>query len=189
MSDEAVMALIMRHIQRYSALDILDVYRLLHQAVFGAGHPVHNIRAAREHLENECNKLTPNHSEALLESVHPTNEVVRVNLRPYLAVRGNLKKLMEAFIKSSTLARGNVETFAAWWAIFQQMTEAGGALSNRFSARTVSLIGRTRAAENYPASPHSPPYDQAHKPAYRVMLYPIALELLSEQTINIAGVA
>ncbi len=184
MADEAVAALIMKHVQRYVALDILDVYKLLHQGVFGAGHAVSNQRSAREWLDKECAKLTPNAAEPLLESVHPQDEVVRLNLRPYLAAQGSLKKLLEAFIRSAAQTRGDAETMAQWWATFQAMTAQGSPLANRFSERTVSLIGRTRAAELWSATQHSPPYDQTHKPAYRVLTLEIAAELLQGQKIS-----
>jgi hypothetical protein len=183
-ADEAVAALILRHVQRYVALDILDVYKLLHQGVFGAGHAVSNPRAAREWLEKECEKLTPNAAEPLLESVHPHDEIVRLNLRPYLAQGGNLKKLLDAFIRSAAQPRGDAETMAHWWNIFHSMTQAGNPLANRFSERTVALIGRTRAAEKWSATQHSPPYDQTHKPAYRVLDLQTALELVQAQNMN-----
>jgi hypothetical protein len=184
MADEAVAALILRHVQRYVALDILDVYKLLHQGVFGAGHAVSNQRAAREWLEKECEKLKPNSAEPLLESVHPYDEIVRLNLRPYLAQRGNLRKLLDAFIRSAAQPRGDPETMARWWEIFHRMTLAGNPLANRFSERTVALIGRTRAAEKWSATQHSPPYDQMHKPAYRVLDLITARELLEAQKLD-----
>ncbi|PJF36571.1 MAG: hypothetical protein CUN49_04740 [Candidatus Thermofonsia Clade 1 bacterium] len=184
MTDEAVAALILRHVQRYVAMDILDVYKLLHQGVFGAGHAISNQRAAREWLEKECAKLTPNAAEPLIESVHPNDEIVRVNLRPYLARHGSLKKLLDAFIHSAAQPRGDPETMAHWWEIFHSLTLPNKPLANRFAERTVALIGRTRAAEKWSATQHSPPYDQTHKPAYRVLDLATALELAQSQKMD-----
>lgn len=183
MSDEAVAALIRVHVQRYNEIDILDVYKLLHQATFGPGHAITNRRAAREWLEREAEIQLPNTNEPLLESVHPEGQTVRLHLRPYIAASGSLKKLLEAFIASSEAIEGDLKTMAARWAVFQRMTESGGSLANRFSARTVSLIGRTRAAENWPACQHSPPFDRAYRPAYRVLTAPLAEALLRSQHI------
>lgn len=183
MADEAVAALIRAHVQRYIAIDILDVYKLLHQGVFGPGHAVSNLKAAKERLEKECEKLAPAPDELLVESVHPAGQIVRIHLRPYLAVQGSLKKLLEAFMRSSRNPMGSLTQMAAWWATFQTMSEQGGVLANRFNARTVSLVGRARSAESWPASQHSPPYDRTHKPAYRVMTLADAQETLDSQRI------
>ncbi|MBO9309834.1 MAG: hypothetical protein J7551_08625, partial [Chloroflexi bacterium] len=69
-----------------------------------------------------------------------------------------------------------------------RMTLAGNPLANRFSERTVALIGRTRAAEKWSAAQHSPPYDQTHKPAYRVLDLATARELLEAQRMDITVV-
>jgi hypothetical protein len=183
-TDEAVAALIRTHVQRYNEIDILDVYKLLHQGVFGPGHAVTNQRAAKEWLERESEIQTPNAGELLAESVHPAGEIVRVHLRPYIAAGGSLKKLLDAFIRSAKAADGDPTTMAAWWGVFQHMTEPGGVLVNRYSARTVSLVGRTRATEKWPASPHSPPYDRSYKPAYRVLTRELAEALLTSQEIT-----
>jgi len=39
-ASDKLAALITRHVQRYPEIDILDVYKLLHQAVFGPGHAI-----------------------------------------------------------------------------------------------------------------------------------------------------
>jgi hypothetical protein len=184
MSDEAVAALIRTHVKRYPTIEIQDVYKLLHQAVFGPGHAITNQRATRDWLERESELLIPVYDEALLENIHPQGQIVRVHLRPYLAARGNLEKLLDGYIRSSAVVQGDIATMAAWWDIFRRMTEGSGPLASRFSARTVSLVGRTRASENWPASHHSPAYDQTYKPAYRVLTLPIAEALLKAQKIT-----
>lgn len=184
MGDEAVAALIHTHVNRYPAMDILDVYKLLHQAVFGPGHTITNRRATREWLERESDLLIPSYDEALLENIHPQGQIVRAHLRPYLAARGNLEKLLDGYIRSAEAVQGNSAIMAAWWDIFQHMVEEPGALASRFPARTIALVGRTRASENWPASHHSPAYDQTYKPAYRVLTLPVAEALLEAQRID-----
>ncbi len=178
---EKIAALIQTHIRRYPQIDILDVYKLLHQAVFGPGHSIKNQKAAREWLERESELLTPRTDEPLIENVHPDMEIVRVYLRPYLAVRGNLGKLLDAYVQSSKAVQGELATMAAWWGMFQEMVNPGGQFADRFDARTVSLLGRIREREKWPATHHSPQYDQAYKPAYRVLTRTIAESLLGSQ--------
>lgn len=181
MDNGAVEALIQAHVRRYMEADILDVYKLLHQAVFGPGHTITNPRAAREWLERESATLRPQSGDLLVENIHPEGGVVRIHLRPYLEAQGDLRKLLDGFLRSSRQMQGDPAQMAAWWALFQRLTEQGGALANRFAARTVALVGRTRAAENWPASHHSPPFDRVYHPAYRVLTAPIAEEILGAQ--------
>jgi hypothetical protein len=184
MTGEKVAALIDVHVQRYPELDILDVYKLLHQAVFGSGHAIAGEKArkaAREWLERESELLQPAPAGPLIEDIHPDGALVRLHLRPYLAAHGQLNGLHDAFLESSRLAMGDPATIAAWWAIFQALVE--GPLGQRFDSRAVRLEGQTRARENWPASHHSPRFQRAYKPAYRVLARPVAEELLRKQKI------
>src|SRR5258705_13932064 len=104
MAAEKVAALIQAHVQRYPEIDILDVYKLLHQAVFGPGHAIvnqKNQKSAREWLERESDLLKPTLDEPLVENIHPDSALVRLHLRPYLAANGKLNKLFDAFVQSS----------------------------------------------------------------------------------------
>lgn len=184
MTSDKVEALIQRYVQRYTAIDIQDIYKLLHEAVFGPGHPITNRKAAQEWLERQSQLLEPALTQPLLESIHPDDAVVRLHLRPYLALNGSLKKLLTASVESSKLISGDGETMAAWWAIFQHMIGEGGPLANRFDARTVALIGRTRTNEKWPAEHHSAAFDAAYKPAYRVLTRTLAEKLLKDQKLN-----
>ncbi|MBE2193337.1 MAG: hypothetical protein IAE83_04110 [Anaerolinea sp.] len=179
--EKAVIELILTHVRRYDAIDVLDVYKLLHQGVFGPGHAIENKRSAKEWLEQESKLLRPNPNEALVESIHPTGAVVRLHLRPYLALNGSLPKLLEAFIESSVSIVGDPVVMGAWWRQFEKLTEAGGPLANRFLSRTVLLVGKVRAAEQWSAVHHSPPFDRTYKPAYRVLSAPLAENLLRSQ--------
>ncbi len=183
MIGEQVAALILTHVQRYPEIDILDVYKLLHQAAFGPGHAITNAKAAREWLERESEILKAVPGEPLVENIHPDAAVVRVHLRPYLAAQGSLGKLLDGFIQSSKVITGDLATMAEWWAIFQRMSGEGGSLATRFDAREVDLIGRTRAGENWPAAQHSPRFDRTYHPAYRVLAHPIAVAVLRQQKI------
>ena len=179
-------ALIMTHVQRYPEIDILDVYKLLHQSVFGPGHAIKNQKAEKEWLERQSEILQPVAVEPLLESVHPDGAMVRLHLRPYLALKGKPKKLLDALIDSSKAVNGSIEDMAADWAAFQQLCAPSGLLVDRFEARTVAMTGRTRASQQWPASPHSPKYEHTYKPAYRVLTRPLAEALLKGQRFDFA---
>src|SRR5258707_1244830 len=186
--DGKLVAFILTHVQRYPEIDVLDVYKLLHQAVFGPGSVIKSQKAAREWLERESEILQPVAAEPLLESVHPEGSIVRLHLRPYLVLNGKLNKLLDTFVQSSKAVNGTAEAMAQSWAVFQQLCASGGALADRFEARMVNMTGRTRASQNWPASQHSPNYDFAYKPAYRVLTRTLAESLLKGQRLEIAVV-
>jgi hypothetical protein len=185
-----VQTLIMTHIQRYPDIEIMDIYRLLHQSVFGPGYEIQNLRAAREWLERELEKAAPpagDHIVPLVESVHPDGAFVRLALWPYRGLNGKMKLLLGAYIESGRQALAQPTDKNALmherWAAFQAMTE-GGILTNRFAARTVQLVGRAWAKEQWPSSHHSPKYDYTYKPNYRVLLGSSAETLLQGQKIK-----
>jgi hypothetical protein len=184
-ADDKVEELIRTHIQRYKEIEVKDIYRLLHQAVFGSGHPVTAVKAEREWLEREAEIATPDTKTNLLENIHPDKHLVRLHLRPYFSAKGDIKKLLDAFVSSSKTIKGDMTTMEAYWRIVERMTEPNGELASRFDAHTVQLIGRTRAQEHWPASHHSPSIVYAYRPLYRVMTLIAAQELLSKQKIAV----
>jgi len=182
MSDEKVIALIATHLERYPALEVLDVYKLLHQAVFGPGHVIKSQKAEKEWLERQSEILENGPSEPFVENIHPDGEIVRLYLRPYLAAKGKLNRLLNAYVNSASSVTGNLDTMTAWWDIFQRAA-TDGIFQGHFDARNNSLIARTRKLENWPASPHSPVYETAYKPAYRVLTLPQVQALMQQQKI------
>jgi hypothetical protein len=180
-NEKHVAALISAHVQRYPEIDVSDVYKLLHQAVFGPGHAIKNQKAAREWLERESEILKPVSGEPLVESIHPESAVVRVHLRPYLAARGSLTKLLAGFVQSAAQITGDPAIMAAWWRIFEHML--AGPLASRFDPRDVVLLRRTREREGWPAMQHSPRFDRLYHPAYRVLASSVAEALLRQQNM------
>jgi hypothetical protein len=173
-------ALITTHIERYPEMEILDVYKLCHQAVFGPGQVIKNQKAAREWLERESELLRPTADQVLVEKVHPEGTLVRLNLRPYLAEQGSLAQLLIAYTDSSRSVEGSPDAMQANWSSVQAMIQNG---NFRFDPRTTALIGRVRAAENWSNSHHSPAYNYYYKPAYRVIFREQAEALLKRQGI------
>jgi hypothetical protein len=181
---EAVAALIQAHVTRYPVLTVTDVYRLLHQAVFGVGTRIPNRKTAREWLDYEASLAAPDAAGLLVESVHPAGEVVRVYLPAYRAAGGSISALLDAYIKSSEQPAGDPALMLSWWAIFTAMIAPDGALAGRFEARVVTLTGRMRAAESWAALAHSPSYIESYHPFYRVLTRSQAEGLLRQQNIT-----
>jgi hypothetical protein len=169
MSEERVVALIRTHLARYPQMQIADIYKLLHQAAFGPGHLVANKKTAREWLEHEAGRVSPSVEGLLAESVHPDAQIVRLHLRPYLALGGEIKPLLEAFARSAEQVRGDVALLAGWWRIFESLCCAGALCADICEQREAALFGRARAQEQWPAVHHSPAYHAVYQPVYRVL--------------------
>jgi hypothetical protein len=177
MGNDGVVELIRVHLERYPASGVMDVYKLLHQATFGPGHLIASKKAAQEWLEQEVDQLTPAPHEPLVENIHPEGELVRLHLRPYVAHRGQIKPLLDAFVRSADQVQGAPETILARWQVFETLCRAGEVWAQRFAWREVALFGRIRAQEHWPAVSHSPEYNSAYDPAYRVLTRPEAQAL------------
>jgi hypothetical protein len=169
MSEDGLIALIQAHLARYPVSEIADVYKLLHQATFGPGHLIEDKRAAREFLHQECDQLTPSENAALVECIHPTGEIVRVHLRPYLALTTRLNWLLDAFVRSAGQVTGDPAVMAQRWVQFASLCETDEAFGERFARREIQLFSRFRAGETWPAVHHSPAYERAYHPKYRVL--------------------
>ena len=171
MSEDCVVALIETHLGRYPEAEIADVYKLLHQGVFGPGRLIPNKKLAREWLEHEAARVTPDRMLPLVEQIHPGGAIVRFHMRPYLAYREAVRPLLDAFVQSAQVVVGDPAVLATWWRVFEGGCAPGGAFAERFTAREVQLFGRIRAAELWPAVQHSPAYLTAYDPVYRVLTH------------------
>lgn len=170
MGDDRLAALIQAQIARYPASGMVDIYKLLHQATFGPGHAVASKKAAREWLEQEAKQAGQPLEEPLVESVHPEGHIVRVHLRPYLGQGGQLKWLLDAFVRSAEAISGDPALMAARWRAFLELCQGEGPLAGEFPLRQMELFGAARAAEHWPAVQHSPAYNAVYRPRYRVLV-------------------
>jgi hypothetical protein len=170
MNQNGIAGLLEAHLARYPASEITDVYKLLHQASFGPGHAIADRKAAREWLEHDLEQAQPEPGEALIESVHPLNAMVRLHLRPYVASGGAVKLLLDAMVRAGREVRGDPQLIAEGWLTFLALCQAGNAYAERFEAREVLLFGRVYgAAQGWPAIHHSPAFHAAYQPSYRVL--------------------
>ncbi len=169
MSEERLVALIRTHLARYPQSQIADIYKLLHQAAFGPGHLVASKRAAREWLEHEAGRVAPLAEGPLVESVHPDAQIVRLHLRPYLALGGEIKPLLEAFARSAEQVCGDAAQMAVWWQVFEGLCTEGALCADICQQREAALFGWARAQEQWPVVHHSPAYQAAYQPVYRVL--------------------
>jgi hypothetical protein len=147
------------HLRRYPALQIPDLYKLIHQASFGSEHALANPERARAWLAQEAAEMGPGPDEPLLDPL--SDEIVRVHLRPYQAAGGAWEPLFAAFARTANEYRGSAQ-------VFEQSWQAVGRLSP-FTAADLDAYARVRAGQGYPAVHHSDAYVELYRPAYRVV--------------------
>lgn len=162
-----MVATIQGHLRRHPAMQIEDVYKLVHQAAFGNGHLITDEAADRKYLQSEFDSATADANEPLMEPLTPDGSVVRVNLRAFKARGGDLRALGDAMLASAKQLKPHPELFDRWW---RGIVEAAVRGDIPFDAAVLRSFGAARKAEGYPAIHHSAEYESRYHPAYRVVL-------------------
>jgi len=149
-----------------------DVYKFLHQGVFGPGHAVDDRDSAASYLEQELAALgAAPVEEQLCQPLGGPIPMVRIHLRPYLAAGHDPAALVDAFVASAATETGDAATMDAaveaavaflakrgLWGVAGKLQELAPALSS----------------QGYPAAHHSDRYVELYRPAYRVVRLELA---------------
>jgi len=144
-----------------------DLYKFLHQAIYGPGHAIPDPDAAARWLDGELEHLGPPLvGEAQCEVLGGRPILVRVNLRPFMADGGDAAELVGAFVATAGEVRGDpgrmgeaIEIVVRWL-----RSDSRGNLADALERLDAEL-----APKGYPAIHHSEAYVEAYHPAYRVI--------------------
>lgn len=186
MLDPLVTALVQTHFERYPEMQIEDAYKLIHQATFGNGHPVAKKKSEREWLEHEFKRNPPENDAPLLERISlEDSSLVRLHIRPYRALRGDLDHLLNAFVESAKEVMGESEVMAERWQTFAEFAMSDSNLQKQFPERHLRLFSHAQRHLQWPAAHHSKAYLLAYRPAYRVMRLAVAQKLCEAQNIEV----
>ena len=169
-----VSQLLSSHLARYPAMQLDDVYKLLHQAALGPGHAVDNPAAARKRLDEEMAALGEAPAELLQDVISPDGRLGRIHLRPYLASGGNPDTLHRAFVETANSYPASPDKLAKFCGCLGDLAAAGGI---PFAREDVLAYFENIARDGYPAIHHSEAFRSAYRPAYRV----IAVDLLQSK--------
>ena len=147
---------------------IADAYKWLFHATRGGEHAVASEFAVRKWLETEWATLgPPQPDEPLWTPLAADGRIGRLNLRPYRARGGAPEPLLAAFLAGAKAFDADPARFRRVWRAL------GRELENRpvghLTADEWRRFDREMRARDYPASHHSPEYEQARSPAYRVL--------------------
>ena len=168
-----VSQLLSAHLERYPAMQLDDIYKLLHQAALGPGHAVDNPAAARKRLDEELAALGEAPDELLQDVISPDGRLGRVHLRPYLASGGDPDALHRAFVETANSYPASLDKLAKFCGCLGDLAAAGGIPFAR--EEVLAYFGKI-ARDGYPVVHHSEAFRHAYHPAYRV----IAVDLLQK---------
>ena len=154
-------AILSAHFTRYPAMQIQDVYKLVHQAAMGSEHAISSPEGARNWMERELAELGVGPDEPVIDPISDDGQIARVHLRPFVAGGGDPRILLDAFIRTANEYRGSVQTLKDYWNF---ATGIGF-----YSVAEMNDHIQSMQAQNYPAVHHSPTYERLYHPAYRVV--------------------
>jgi len=166
-----VSQLLSAHLARYPAMQLADIYKLLHQAALGPGHAVDNPAAARKRLDEELAALGDASDELLQDVISPDGRLARIHLRPYLAAGKTPDALLRALVETANTYPASPDKLARFCDCLGDLAEAGGI---PFAREEVLAYFEKIARDGYPVVHHSAAFRSAYHPAYRV----IAVDLL-----------
>lgn len=157
--------LLASHLQRYPAMQLPDIYKLLHQAALGPAHAVEAGDAAAR-LREEMAALPAGPDEPLVDVISPDGRLARVHLRTFAARGLPAETLAQAFARTACDYPGSREKLAKFCGCLGDLADAGGL---PFPRAEVEPWMAARAAADWEAVHHSAGYRAAYGPAYRVV--------------------
>jgi hypothetical protein len=147
------------------AAEASDIYKFIHQTIFGPGHLIQDVEAAREYLDRELAGLGPTRSgEVLREDLG--DGLVRVNLRPFRDAKGSVEDLLRAMVLTAQATSGDGKRMDTRLAAACRLLELRGKAG---LAEELQSLAWLQAGKGHPALHHSKAYQLAYRPAYRVV--------------------
>ena len=153
-------------LKRHPRSEIQDIYKLLYQGEFGSGHFIHSREGAVSQLREEIRDMPSLIGEPLHEPCSPDGRMIRVNLRPFVALNLQPDKLTDALVESANAVNGDTTAFLNRWA------QVGELISDKvlpFELDEYLAFTADLQEQKFPAVHHSTGYADAYRPAYRVI--------------------
>jgi hypothetical protein len=154
------------HLARYPLLGAGDVYKLLHQGVFGPAHFITDGDAARARVTAETATLEPRPGLPEVEPLDPDGRLVRVNLAPLIGQGRALDLLAELLCRTAAEVKGDARVMKAR---LKDAVSWAGEVVPHLRAPLVALAADAERAR-FPAGHHTELYLLNYCPAYRVVL-------------------
>jgi hypothetical protein len=155
-------------------LHIEDAYKWLFQATRGAEHALGDRKMVTAWLDEEWAGLkAPIPGEPLFVNLRPDGKLVRLNLRPFRAKGGTKSEVLKLFLHAGTQIKGSKADFEKVWSALGRDLQASQ--NERVGTLTYAdwtKLDRKTRQNGFPAIEHSPAYERARKPSYRLAFGP-----------------
>ena len=155
-----------QHIARYPNLELIDLYKLLHQSALGASH----ASAADEILEKEFNlewdNLTGVHVEPAIDPISPDGKIARIHLRSYLNQDYSKDDLLMAFIRTANAQNGSQEKLKKFCNCLRDLSKAK---QLPFNPEDTEAFLNDVENKDYPTLRHSNIFKKEYEPSYRIV--------------------
>ena len=155
-----------QHIARYPNLELIDLYKLLHQSALGASH----ASAADDILEKEFNlewdNLTGVHVEPAIDPISPDGKIARIHLRSYLSQDYSKDDLLMAFIRTANAQNGSQEKLKKFCNCLRDLSKAK---QLPFNPEDTEAFLNDVENKDYPTLKHSNIFKKEYEPSYRIV--------------------
>jgi hypothetical protein len=155
-----------QHIARYPNLELIDLYKLLHQSALGASH----ASAADDILEKEFNlewdNLTGVHVEPAIDPISPDGKIARIHLRSYLSQDYSKDDLLMAFIRTANAHNGSQEKLKKFCNCLRDLSKAK---QLPFNPEDTEAFLNDVENKDYPTLRHSNIFKKEYEPSYRIV--------------------
>jgi len=165
-SHEKIKNLLLNEFREHPDATIQDLYKFIHQSSMGPAHWKMDFDMAIKYLNAEIRTLSKHPKEPLCQFLSADSELIRINLRPYIAMNGDIDSLAEAFVKTANEFIQSEKTLKGNLNLFTQMVMDG---KIPFNADSVQSYIHRMEQNHYPAVHHSKIYEEKYLPSYRVV--------------------
>ena len=155
------------HLARHPAMEPRDVYKLLYQGVLGPEHFIASPEDFVARLRTEYETVPPCAAEPLWEPVRPDGALVRLNLRPFRAGRGDVERLIAACLRTAEQPWGTPEELRTVWATFVELCRVER--WEVFPLAEMLAFSAWLEEHGYPPVHHSAGYKKASTPGDRLV--------------------
>ena len=167
MNQKKLIELVTRHVMRYPAMELPDVYKLLYQSVMGPAHILHNKKLAYSYLKKELEYNSEDYETGLYVDISLDHELVRLNI-PVYRNHGNAETLFEMLLETAKQITPDKKRLMGYW------FELGSLIENKnfdnCTPNEWNKLNKILSKKNFPHLSHSDKYKELYKPSYRIVL-------------------
>jgi len=167
MNQKKLIELISYHIERYPAMELGDVYKLLYQSVMGPAHILQNKELAYSYLKNEFDSPNDSYETELYVDISLEYELVRLNI-PVFIKTGSVDALYDMMLETQKKVCPDKEKVKSYWIELESLIE-----DNKFEQFTPyqwNKLNKILCKDVFPHFSHSAVYKNLYRPSYRIVL-------------------